>query len=965
MEIKPKKTSSDRVRNNVSKIKVAEGTYKMDSPSKVIKLGQNHSDKVKDGSIKNNRSVKNDLLVLYLKKKDAKTQPSGYNPLDATTKSLDLWNAVPEPIQINNAGKHEIPRKPNNVSIYKRPKIKPEKITINRTKLAMVREHKTREADGTQVFSHVPKKPFYINKKVYKENAEKLKSRKRQEIQIRISSKNINISDIHTIQNTMVAYSAIKSKKADLSEPNKEIENKKNPIQYIGQAKESYIKSTEQTSKSRTVRKTKESKDKPQERQRQDFIKHERYRKKEEPEVINKGHDTPIKEKKEFEDYTREIKHAFEKIIQAIITTAKRSRKSLFVLAIAFCGIVICIYPILMSVILGMNSFYYDSGGKSSKEEESIAIKMATKMNKLNTDYWSGVEGAIVNRKELENMEGFHADLDIPEYAKVSIKFYDAFGNEMDLDDTTNNKAILSLASCYQMDVDNPKQSIDYQDYCTFLWIASHDFKLEENEPYQCNNNGYEIETSDQTNPPKLPEGYYFREEIEGGLDELPGKIWCEHGHWAISEIIPHEHEDGDGNTYYTYTYMWEWFCDQHIDSTMSCYISNLNSPFDDPEFDLAKEDERIFDADFIGSYLTNEIIEEYCDDDGLFDVDAWIAEYKPKNFDMIKKWLEESGNSVPDLKEYICSKLRGSYDIKGEEIIEEADSHSMNNPFCITAYADPMYGAYMWKGWTDDMKDLVKLRQEKSYESVKQYDNLLANKNLGSGASMEDYTTIATLISSYYSSGQINKRQQEIMKLALASVGRIPYYYGGGHPGGGKGQINDDYVAEGDPESYRSNAPDPAMAIPAETFFKVVGTDWYKRIQRGLDCSSYVWFLYASAGCPMSKEVVSTVDIRYNYTTTHTPRPCDLFVIKGHVMIYLGTMNEATDGINNDKTPYFIELTGSSKYSVDTVRIRYGLSDIPSRRQSAAKFIEKNEDSEVAYIYKDMSQYYNKPLIN
>jgi len=67
----------------------------------------------------------------------------------------------------------------------------------------------------------------------------------------------------------------------------------------------------------------------------------------------------------------------------------------------------------------------------------------------------------------------------------------------------------------------------------------------------------------------------------------------------------------------------------------------------------------------------------------------------------------------------------------------------------------------------------------------------------------------------------------------------------------------------------------------------------------------------------------------------------------------------------NEDETPYFIELTGSSKYMVDTVRIRYGLSDIPSRKQDASKFIEKNEYSKIPYIYKDMSQYYNKPLIN
>lgn len=959
MENKSKKPSAERVRSNISKIRIAEGTYKMDSPSKTIKI-----EHIKDKKTRDNRSIKNDLFALYSKKKEINTKTAVQIPSNTMIQPLELWKVESRPLKLKGNGNNEVYVKADHgLRLIKRRNFKSKKITINKSKVTNGKVFKTNKVSHQSPDNL--KKPLYINKRAYAENAKRLKKRKAQETKhIRIRSKNVDINDIQAIQNTIKTYEYTKSRRVGSIEESKAVEKKQGPNLYIQHKEENHIKDSTTVIKSRTIRNTEDARHRIG-NQIHDCAYNERQRLKGQKSLsINKTKHIPNEGQTKSEYYGSGIKHGVEKIIQAIATTVKSSSKRVLILALAFCGIVICIYPILMSVILGLNSFYFDSGGKSSKEDESIAIKMATKMNKLNADYWSGVEGAIVNRKELEGMEGFHTDLDIPEYSKVSIKFYDAFGKELDLDDTTNNKAILSLASCYQMDVDSPKQSLDYQDYCTFLWIASHDFRLEESEPYQCGNNGYEIETSDQSNPPDLPEEYFFREDVEGGLDELPGEIWCEHGHWAISEIIPHEHEDNDGNTYYTYTYMWEWLCDQHINSIMSCYISNLNSPLDDPEFDLAKEDERIFEADFIGSYLTNDIIEEYCDEDGLFDVDAWITEYKPKNFDLIKTWLEESGNNVPDLKEYICSKVRGSYDIKGEGAIEVAKTHALNNPFCITAYADPMYGAYMWKGWTDDMKDLVKLRQEKSYESVKQYDNLLSNKSLGSGASIDDYTTIVTLINSYYSSGQINKRQQEIMKLALASVGRIPYYYGGGHPGGGSGQINGKYVAEGDLGSYRSDAPDPAMAIPAETFFKVVGTDWYKRIQRGLDCSSYVWFLYASAGCPMRNEVVSTADIRDIYPTTHNPRPCDLFVIKGHVMIYLGTMNEATEGSNTDKTPYFIELTGSSKYAVDTVRIRYGLSDIPSRRQTAAKFIEGNEDSEVAYIYKDMSKYYDKPLI-
>ena len=640
-------------------------------------------------------------------------------------------------------------------------------------------------------------------------------------------------------------------------------------------------------------------------------------------------------------------------------------------------GIIICAIPAIFAAIISVNTFYVDSSGKGTEKGNSVAIQMATKMNKLNSDYWNGLELAISDRTSLSDMPGYHNDLDIPFYDKVAVKFYDAYGKKIEVSNTSNNKAILSLASMYEQDVNNTKKSIDFQDYCTFLWISSHAFELEENEPYHCDYNNYEIETSSSSTPPALPEGYYFREEIEGGLDVFPGHIWCDHGEWKMTETIRHEHEDGDGDTYYTYTYMWTWICNKHINATMKCNISNLNSPIDDENFDEAKRDERIFDADFIGSNLTNEIIEEYCDDEGYFDVDLWIENFKPKHFDTVVKWLEDSGNNVPDLREYICSKVRGTYEIKGEEPIEEAKVNSYN-PFMITAYAEIKKGAfskiggyelYVWQGWTRDMIDVVRLRQEDFYEEVRAYDDILNDRLLGTGATATDYTSVITLINGYAGQGKLSIRQKQIMKLALASVGRIPYYYGGGHPGGGKGQRNEEtgYIAEGDEGSLltkplQNGVPRPAeLMIPAETFGTYVGTDWYKRIKRGLDCSSFIWFLYASSGCEYSEEPLTTHDLLLTGDKTEEPKPCDIYIKSGHVMLYIGNLYEATEGRIDDRTPYFIECIGENDvivdgekttFKIDNVRIRYGTGQVNERKQIAAE----------GYHYRSMNEYYDSP---
>lgn len=396
MENKSIKPSDERIRSNVSKIRIAEGTYKMDSPSKTIKI-----EHIKDKKTRDNRSIKNDLFALYSKKKEINTKTAVQIPSNTMIQPLELWKVESRPLKLKGNGNNEVYVKADHDSrLIKRRNFKSKKITINKSKVTNGKALKT-----NRVAYQSPdnlKNPLYINKRAYAENAKRLKKRKAQETKhIQIRSKNVDINDIQAIQNTIKTYEYTKSRRVGSIEEIKTVEKKQGPNLYIQYKEENHIKDSNTVIKSRTIRNTEDARRRIG-NQTHDCASDERQRLKGQKSLsINKTKHIPNEGQTKSEYYGSGIKHGVEKIIQAIATTVKSSSKRVLILALAFCGIVICIYPILMSVILGLNSFYFDSGGKSSKEDESIAIKMATKMNKLNADYWSGVEGAIVNRKEL------------------------------------------------------------------------------------------------------------------------------------------------------------------------------------------------------------------------------------------------------------------------------------------------------------------------------------------------------------------------------------------------------------------------------------------------------------------------------------------------------------------------------------------------------------------------------------
>ena len=103
MENKSKKPSDERVRINVSKIRIAEGTYKMDSPSKTIKI-----EHIKDKKTRDNRSIKKDLFALYSKKKEINTKTAVQIPSNTMIQPLKLWKVESRPLKLKGNDNNEV-----------------------------------------------------------------------------------------------------------------------------------------------------------------------------------------------------------------------------------------------------------------------------------------------------------------------------------------------------------------------------------------------------------------------------------------------------------------------------------------------------------------------------------------------------------------------------------------------------------------------------------------------------------------------------------------------------------------------------------------------------------------------------------------------------------------------------------------------------------------------------------------
>ena len=182
----------------------------------------------------------------------------------------------------------------------------------------------------------------------------------------------------------------------------------------------------------------------------------------------------------------------------------------------------------------------------------------------------------------------------------------------------------------------------------------------------------------------------------------------------------------------------------------------------------------------------------------------------------------DKSSNNVTDIHSknycpghvdlYVKVTIYGFDDEKGLRTIDlKADDQDENE---ATKSLDVALARNGWNGWTEEQIGYVKTLIEQDWFTT--YGLSISTINPKQPLTGEE-------ISKYLSSlpENISDERKAVIKFALSSVGKVPYYYGGKASG----------------KNYEANG-----------FGRVVEADYKGRVLRGLDCSGWVQWVYWSA---------------------------------------------------------------------------------------------------------------------
>lgn len=182
----------------------------------------------------------------------------------------------------------------------------------------------------------------------------------------------------------------------------------------------------------------------------------------------------------------------------------------------------------------------------------------------------------------------------------------------------------------------------------------------------------------------------------------------------------------------------------------------------------------------------------------------------------------KQSTNTVTDVKSknycpghvdlYVKVTIYGFEDAKGLRTVAlSADDQDENE---ATKSLDAALARNGWNGWTEEQMGYV--QKLISQDWFKTYGLSISTINPKQPLTEEE-------ISKYLSSlpEDISNERKAVIKFALSSVGKIPYYWGG----------------KASAASYEKNG-----------FGRVIEADYKGRVLRGLDCSGWVQWVYWSA---------------------------------------------------------------------------------------------------------------------
>lgn len=183
------------------------------------------------------------------------------------------------------------------------------------------------------------------------------------------------------------------------------------------------------------------------------------------------------------------------------------------------------------------------------------------------------------------------------------------------------------------------------------------------------------------------------------------------------------------------------------------------------------------------------------------------------------------------------------------------------------------------WDGWTEEKRaDVQQLAGLDWYEKYKIASSLVAMYNPLTPLQIEEYIDALP--------ENLSQERENIIRFALSSVGKVPYYWGG-----------------------KPSSPD----YEGNNFGSIVSPDEKGRILRGLDCSGWIsWVYWSATGKKLAYESTSGLIDLGRAVSESELRPGDILVKTGedaHVIMFLGWTEDgrvscihesSVDGIGN-----------------------------------------------------------------
>lgn len=198
------------------------------------------------------------------------------------------------------------------------------------------------------------------------------------------------------------------------------------------------------------------------------------------------------------------------------------------------------------------------------------------------------------------------------------------------------------------------------------------------------------------------------------------------------------------------------------------------------------------------------------------------------------------------------------------------------------------------WQGWTDEAKASV--REHSSQDWYARYGLSVSSFSMGdplSEAEIEEYMKQLPL--------DLSQTRKDLIRFALSSVGKVPYYWGG----------------------------KPTSVNYSSNNFGILTTPDYKgRVLKGLDCSGWIsWVYWSSAGQRLNYESTSGLALCGTKISRDDLQPGDIIIRTGteaHVIMFLGwtedgrircihessgSINNVTVSIRDANWPYYRKL--------------------------------------------------------